>query len=55
MYQCTDCKENSVYEYFDGYDNEVYMKCSLCGKNTPKSIFTEYEDDYTDGDDAETE
>ncbi len=32
MHLCTACNEFSASEYFDGYDDEIYIKCRICGK-----------------------
>ncbi len=55
MYPCTYCKENSVRVYFDRYDNEVYMKCSLCGRTAEKPVCTLCTGEITEGGYADTE
>ncbi len=43
MNLCTACNEFSALEYFDRYDDEIYIKCRICGK-----IQTEFPDSHRD-------
>ncbi|MBR4112929.1 MAG: hypothetical protein IKK53_07840 [Ruminiclostridium sp.] len=48
MSQCRYCNEESVHEYFDSYDNEVYMKCRLCGRTAAEPVCALCGDEITD-------
>lgn len=41
MYRCTECNEETAFEFFDSYDDEIYIKCGICGKIQTKASFTE--------------
>ncbi len=38
MYRCAECNEESAYEYSDRYDDEIYIKCRICGTIQKKPV-----------------
>lgn len=38
MYRCTECNEETAAEYDDRYDDNIYIKCIVCGKIQKKPV-----------------
>ena len=53
MQECTECREKgNITAFYDRYDDEIYMRCSCCGRKVTRPVCFLCGDEITEGEKA---